>query len=163
MPHRLFAAFVAALVFLLLSVSLASAHWPVASRSSHVTQWYHRSHPAIDIGARLGTPILAAESGRVVFAGWKRNGGGWQVWTRSSRTGRDLYVIYAHMRYRPTLVVGQWVATGRWLGRVGSTGRSTGPHLHIAMWRGYPWQSGSYPVNPWSRLTHGYWLPVAYR
>jgi murein DD-endopeptidase MepM/ murein hydrolase activator NlpD len=165
MPHRLIIALLAAVMVALVSAPLASAHWPVASRYSRVTQWYVRSghHNAVDIAAPRGTPVLAATAGRVIFAGWKRNGGGWQVWLQTPLAGRDLFTMYAHMRDRPLVRSGQFVAIGQRIGRVGSTGYTTGPHLHIEMWRGYFYRSGSYHTNPWPWIDHGPWLPWAYR
>ncbi len=49
------------------------------------------------------------------------------------------------------------------LGRVGSSGCATGTHLHIEVWRGFPWASGSYRVKPWAYIDSGTYLPSKYR
>lgn len=84
-----------------------------------------RYHHGIDIRAKAGTKIRAAASGRVIFAGWKRGFGRLVIVDH----GR-LHTYYAHSQ---SLNVrrGDWVDRGQWLARVGSSGRSTGPHLHF--------------------------------
>ncbi len=82
-------------------------------------------HSGIDLGAPFGTPVLAAKSGRVEFAGW---GGGYGnlVELDHGSTGTrygHLAAIYVSQ--------GQSIAQGQQLGIVGSTGNSTGPHLHF--------------------------------
>jgi murein DD-endopeptidase MepM/ murein hydrolase activator NlpD len=137
-----------------------AASWPVASRSSYVSQWYRSSHRADDIAAAGGTRILPIRSGRVVFAGWRSNCGGYQVWVSH---GSGLYSAYYHMS-RETSWSGRWVTRGSsTLGYVGRTGCASGNHLHIEVWRGYPWRSGSYRVNPWNYIDSGYYLPYRYR
>jgi hypothetical protein len=90
-----------------------------------VTQWYN-PHPGIDIAPPFGTPIGAAHSGIVTFVGWD-DGYGMHV----EVTQADGYVTtYSHMSAW-TVKVGQLVVAGQQLGNVGSTGYSTGPHLHF--------------------------------
>jgi murein DD-endopeptidase MepM/ murein hydrolase activator NlpD len=90
-----------------------------------VTQWYG-SHPGIDIAPPYGTPIGAAHSGVVTFVGWD-DGYGMHVEVAQI----DGYVTtYSHMSAF-TVTVGQLVVAGQQLGNVGSTGDSTGPHLHF--------------------------------
>ncbi|NJK27479.1 MAG: M23 family metallopeptidase [Coleofasciculaceae cyanobacterium SM2_3_26] len=84
-------------------------------------------HTGVDLGAPLGTPILAAYSGEVVFADW-RGGYGLAVILRHDEGTRE--TLYAHMSellVRP----GEVVEQGAVIGLVGSTGLSTGPHLHF--------------------------------
>lgn len=136
----------------------------MADRSSYISQWYSGSgHHAIDVAADCGRRILASKAGKVIFSGWRSNGGAWQVWIRTPRSGKDLYTLYAHMLGRPPVQSGQWVQAEQTIGIVGSTGLSSGCHLHIEMWRGYFWREGSYPVYPWPRIDHGRWLPDRYR
>jgi murein DD-endopeptidase MepM/ murein hydrolase activator NlpD len=90
-----------------------------------VTQWYGY-HPGIDIAPPYGTPIGAAHSGVVTFVGWD-DGYGMHVEVAQL----DGYVTtYSHMSAF-TVKVGQLVLAGQQLGNVGSTGDSTGPHLHF--------------------------------
>jgi murein DD-endopeptidase MepM/ murein hydrolase activator NlpD len=90
-----------------------------------VTQWYN-PHPGIDIAPPYGTPIGAAHSGVVTFVGWE-DGYGMHVEVAQL----DRYVTtYSHMSAF-TVKVGQLVLAGQQLGNVGSTGYSTGPHLHF--------------------------------
>lgn len=86
-------------------------------------------HDGIDIGAANGTPIYATDSGRVIQAGW--NNGGFGNWTLIDH-GNGLISGYAHQS-RIGVGAGQNVARGQVIGNVGSTGRSTGAHLHFQM------------------------------
>jgi murein DD-endopeptidase MepM/ murein hydrolase activator NlpD len=149
----------ALLVAIVLPVS-ALASWPVATRSSYVSTGFSRSHPAIDIAAPAGTRVVPIASGRTVFAGYKNNCGGYQVWVSH---GNGIYSAYYHLR-RETSWRGE-IVTGRTetIGYVGRSGCASGPHLHVEVWRGYPWRSGSYRVNPWSYIDSGYYLPYRYR
>jgi hypothetical protein len=96
--------------------------------SGHVTSLFNdgRRHPAIDLGGKLGSPVLATTSRqKVVFAGW-RGGYGNAVITQ------DLYGwthLYGHLQ-SITSRVGQMLDQGEKLGQLGSTGHSTGPHVH---------------------------------
>ena len=140
--------------------STASAAWPVATRSSYISTWYSSHHPALDIAAPSGTHVVPIGNGTVVFAGWKSNCGGYQVWVSH---GNGLYSAYYHMA-RENSYRGEWVTGGsETIGWVGSTGCATGPHLHIEVWKGYPWRSGSYRVNPWGFIDNGSYLPYRYR
>ena len=158
--RRSIRALAAALTVAIILPAVVVASWPVATRSSWVSQGWHTYHRADDIAAAAGTPILPIRSGKVVFAGWKSNCGGYQVWVSH---GNGLYSAYYHMS-RENSYRGEWVSGGsETIGWVGSTGCATGPHLHIEVWRGYPWRSGSYRVNPWGFIDNGYYLPYRYR
>ena len=85
----------------------------------------NRPHEGIDITAAYGTPIVAPAAGRVTKVGWE-NGYGLMV---ELDHGYGLQTKYAHMS-RTAVQVGQMVKRGDRLGYVGSTGLSTGPHLH---------------------------------
>ncbi len=79
----------------------------------------------------------------MIWAGWKDNGGGYQVWISH---GSGLFTTYNHMS--AVLVhVGQHVGRAQQVGRVGMTGNATGPHLHFEVWRGMVWGDGT-RVNP---------------
>lgn len=153
------AAAMAALLLATASIP-ANASWPVASRSSYRSQGYHPGHRANDIAATRGTRVVPIRSGRVVFAGWKSNCGGWQVWVSH---GDGLYSAYYHLS-RESTASGRYVSRqSTTIGYVGTSGCVTGPHLHIEVWRGYPWRSGSARVNPWNYIDSGYYLPNRYR
>jgi murein DD-endopeptidase MepM/ murein hydrolase activator NlpD len=112
--------------------------WPVAGKSQ-ISQYFHYGHPAIDISASSGQPVVAAASGTVIFAGWKSSGGGVGggnvVWISH---GGKLYTTYNHLSV-VYVHVGQRVSSGRVIGAIGATGMSTGPHLHFEVWVCYPW------------------------
>lgn len=120
--------------------------WPVPG--GYITQYFHYGHPALDIAAPYGTRIVAAAAGTVIYAGWKDDMGGYQVWLSH---GSGLYTAYYHMS-AITVNVGQRVGRGQQIGRVGQSGYATGPHCHVEVWRGYPWQGSSYRVNPLAYL-----------
>lgn len=85
-----------------------------------------RYHPAIDLAGRMGTPVHATtHKQRVTFTGWMR-GYGYTVKTRDA-SGRTH--LYAHLQ-RTIAKVGAVLGQGQTLGLLGSTGRSTGPHVH---------------------------------
>jgi murein DD-endopeptidase MepM/ murein hydrolase activator NlpD len=160
MPRRVFVAVLAASAIAISGAVPALAAWPVATRSSYVSQYAHRGHVAIDITAPRWTRIIPIRSGRVVFAGWRSNCGGYQVWVSH---GDGLYSAYYHL-VKETAFRGEWVTGGsETIGFLGTSGCATGPHLHIEVWRGYPWRSGSYRVNPWNYVQSGYYLPYRYR
>lgn len=109
----------------------------------------HRKHHAIDLGAPKGTPIVAVSDGTIERLGRDRRGG-IVIYLRDA-TGRFVY-YYAHLsRYVPGLKVGEKVARGQKIGEVGSTGRSSGPHLHFSIFRDVdspsPWKG--LVVNPY--------------
>jgi murein DD-endopeptidase MepM/ murein hydrolase activator NlpD len=115
--------------------------WPAPG--GHISQYYHYGHYGLDIDGSTGDPIIAAASGTVTFAGWKSNGGGYQVWISH---GSGLYTTYNHMS-AVTVGAGQSVGKGQQVGRIGQSGWATGPHLHFEVWRGAIWNGGK-RVNP---------------
>jgi murein DD-endopeptidase MepM/ murein hydrolase activator NlpD len=117
--------------------------WPVVGGGNYISQYYHYGHYAIDIAADYGTKVRAAAGGRVTFAGWKNNGGGYQIWVSN---GSGIYTTYNHLSY-VGVNAGQSIAEGQAIGRVGQSGRATGPHLHFEVWIGPIW-NGGYRVNP---------------
>jgi murein DD-endopeptidase MepM/ murein hydrolase activator NlpD len=158
--RKLNRAILAALVVAVVLPAAVAASWPVANRYSWVSQGYHLTHKAYDLASYSGTPIVPMRSGRVVFAGWKNNCGGYQVWVSH---GNGLYSAYYHM-LSVSSYKGEYVtASVTRLGKVGMSGCATGPHVHMEVWRGYPWASGSYRVNPWNYIDAGTWLPYRYR
>jgi murein DD-endopeptidase MepM/ murein hydrolase activator NlpD len=87
-----------------------------------------RAHLAVDYAARTGTPIWAAASGKITHRGWKGGGGN----TLILRHGNGLQTVYMHLsKFRKGQRVGQQVKQKTVIGYVGSTGMSTGAHLHF--------------------------------
>ena len=118
--------------------------WPIMGRINSPFGW--RTHPitrrkdfhtGIDIKADRNDPIKSAGSGRVVYSGWM--GGYGKVLVIEHPNGQS--TLYAHCS---TLLAGQGasVSSGQLVARIGTTGRSTGPHLHFEV------RNGNSPVNP---------------
>ena len=103
----------------------------------HPILHFTRFHAGIDIGAGWGSPIVAAGDGRVVGAGW---GGGYGREVEIAH-GAGLMSIYGHMS-QVVAEPGSFVRRGQLIGYVGSSGLSTGPHLHFEV------RQGGQPVNP---------------
>jgi murein DD-endopeptidase MepM/ murein hydrolase activator NlpD len=112
--------------------------WPAANHTISGND-YWSGHLAIDIAAGTGTPIWAADTGVVVFAGWAYGGYGNMVMVDH---GNGWQTLYAHLNL-VSVVCGQNVSQGQILGQAGSTGNSTGPHLHFETRF-----NGGF-VNPW--------------
>jgi murein DD-endopeptidase MepM/ murein hydrolase activator NlpD len=109
------------------------ADWPYGSGSftwpvyGWISQSYRYDHRAVDIAANLGTPVTAADRGVVIRAGWNDQGYGQFVIIDHNI---DYLTLYAHLE-QIFVSEGQIVGQGQLLGLVGSTGNSTGPHLHF--------------------------------
>jgi murein DD-endopeptidase MepM/ murein hydrolase activator NlpD len=118
-----------------------------------VSQGYHANHNGIDLAGPLGSPIRAAMSGNVVFAGWSAHGGGNEIHIKHPG-GMETW--YAHMsRFKTTQGVN--VQRGQRIGDMGSTGNSTGSHLHfMALVGGWPRH-----VNPGPYMQGGGDIPDA--
>jgi LysM repeat protein len=98
--------------------------WPAGG---YITQGYWNLHRAIDIGGPHGDTIVAADSGTVVYAEWERSGYGYLVIV-DHHNGYTSY--YGHL-YGYYVDIGDPVERGQPLGARGTTGRSTGPHVHF--------------------------------
>ncbi len=95
----------------------------------HPILGFSRLHQGTDFGAPTGSPIMAAASGKVTFAGWHGGHGNYvQILHHAG-----LMTAYGHMS-RFAVKPGATVAQGQVIGYVGSTGLSTGPHLHYEVW-----------------------------
>ncbi len=109
------------------------ADWPYGSGTfawptyGWITQGFGIGHSAIDIGAFQGTAVTAADRGVVIRAGWSDVGYGQFVIIDHNI---DYITLYAHLS-EIYVEEGQIVGKGQMIGRVGSTGNSTGPHLHF--------------------------------
>jgi murein DD-endopeptidase MepM/ murein hydrolase activator NlpD len=101
--------------------------WPAAGRvTSEYGRRWGRLHAGIDIAAPTGTPIGAALPGTVIYAGWQSGYGNVVILSH----GGGLSTLYGHQS-RIGSSLGQAVGSGQVIGYVGSTGNSTGPHLHF--------------------------------
>ena len=118
--------------------AVAGSCRPVVGGGNYISQYFHYGHYAIDIAADYGSTARAAAGGTVIFAGWKSNGGGYQVWVAH---GSGLFTTYNHMS-AISVGRGQHVGRGQQVGRVGQSGNATGPHLHFEVWRGPVWDGG---------------------
>ncbi|MBA2570160.1 MAG: peptidoglycan DD-metalloendopeptidase family protein [Chloroflexi bacterium] len=105
--------------------------WPVFG-GGRFTQNWHSEHNGIDIADLRGTPILAAASARVVYAGWRDERSGNAIYLKH---GPRFFTSYLHM-WRFDVKPGDWVRRGQVIGYMGSTGFSTGSHLHFAVTAG---------------------------
>jgi murein DD-endopeptidase MepM/ murein hydrolase activator NlpD len=94
----------------------------------------YRPHHGTDFGARRGTPLLAVADGKIIYAGWMRGYG--KVVKIKHKGG--FISLYAHQS-RIRVHNGQNVTKGQIIGYVGSTGRSTGPHLHFGLMKNARW------------------------
>lgn len=121
------------------TVGTGNLVWPsyctyITSRQGprvHPITGEYKNHGGTDIGASYGSAIYAADSGKVVSSsdGWN---GGWGNYVMIDH-GNGMQTLYAHMSSR-AVSVGQTVKRGQTIGYVGSTGMSTGPHLHFEMY-----------------------------
>ncbi|MBF8290879.1 MAG: hypothetical protein HW391_1847 [Chloroflexi bacterium] len=117
--------------------------WPVVGGGNYISQYFRYGHYGLDVAADYGSKVRAAGAGTVLYAGWKNNGGGYQVWIGH---GSGLYTTYNHLS-GVSVSSGQLVGEGQQVGRIGSSGWATGPHLHFEVWIGEIW-NGGYRVSP---------------
>jgi murein DD-endopeptidase MepM/ murein hydrolase activator NlpD len=119
-------------------VSSGGYAWPMCApvTSEYGPRW-GRIHRGIDLGARTGTAIRSIQAGTVIFAGWQ---GGYGQLTLVDH-GNGVVSAYAHQS-RFAVGQGTQVGRGQVIGYVGSTGNSTGPHLHLET------RVGGTAVNP---------------
>lgn len=110
-----------------------SLDWPAYGP---ITCYYGRGHTGLDIAAKAGSAIKAADSGTVTFTGWQGGYGNFIIVNH----GNGIVTRYAHCS-SISVSKGQQVARGQTLGTVGSTGRSTGPHLHFEVLSGGSFQN----------------------
>jgi len=108
------------------------------NRVDPVSKRRNSFHKGIDISAPEGTPVYAAENGTVIEAGYKKNGYGNLIVIKH---GNDIATYYGHLS-KIIISSGDKVSKGGLIGKVGSTGKSTGPHLHFEI------RKGSRALNP---------------
>jgi murein DD-endopeptidase MepM/ murein hydrolase activator NlpD len=128
--------------------STGSFMWPIQGHiSSGFGSRYHpihrrtRMHTGLDIAGPNGGAIRAADGGQVIWAGWKGGYGKAIMINHGNRNGRNLVTLYGHLS-SISVSTGQTVSKGQTIGREGSTGYSTGPHLHFEV------RVDGAPVNP---------------
>lgn len=119
-------------------------------RRYHPVLHRYRAHLGVDFGARPGTPILSTGEGRVSFAGYS-NGYGKTIKIRHSN---GLTSLYAHQKsFKAGIHSGSSVKQGDVIGYVGSSGLSSGPHLHFGMYRG---SAAIDPLSVMKKKTEGF-------
>ena len=106
--------------------------WPVRGRlSSRFGSRKGRAHECVDIAARNGTPIRAAEAGRVIHSGWGLGSYGRVVIVKHAG---KYSTVYAHNR-KNRVSVGEFVERGQVIAQVGKSGNASGPHVHFEIRR----------------------------
>lgn len=113
--------------------------WPVAGRT--ITQWPRTGHVALDIDGRASEPVWAAASGRVIVSTYSSGDGNYVIIDH----GNSFSTVYKHLSQR-NVPIGRWVNQGEIIGLIGSTGYSTGSHLHFEI------RKNGIKVNPLSYL-----------
>ena len=110
------------------AVGVGTFIWPTTER--FISGYNYSSvHPAIDIGGQEGNPIYAVDSGVVVYAGWSDYGYGYLIVLDH---GNGWQSAYAHLS-AVAVSCGQSVYQGGYIGALGTTGNSSGPHLHFEL------------------------------
>jgi murein DD-endopeptidase MepM/ murein hydrolase activator NlpD len=123
--------------------------WKSSDFGMRFDPFYHvwRLHAGVDLAAPGGAPIWAVAAGRVIQAGWNGGYGNYTCLYHGIYRGKGFATCYAHQS-EILVRVGQWVSPGQVIGRVGTTGASTGTHLHFEV------RLDGVPVNPLP------WLPA---
>jgi murein DD-endopeptidase MepM/ murein hydrolase activator NlpD len=107
--------------------------WPVRGR---ITQYYSATHDGLDIARYRGAPVRAAAFGVVTYVGWNP----WDEHARAFMVvvthAGGYETLYGHLLPNRVVRVGEEVTKGHVIGYMGSTGNSTGPHLHLELRRG---------------------------
>ena len=118
-------------------VNPCPSYYGVTNEFAWAGAWDGNYHNGIDLGAASGAPIVSSGPGTVTFVGWYGTGGNAVIVSH----GNGIRTIYMHMSSQAA-TVGQQVSAGDLIGYVGSTGYSTGPHLHFQI------EINGTPVNP---------------
>jgi murein DD-endopeptidase MepM/ murein hydrolase activator NlpD len=103
-----------------------------------------RGHDGADVGARCGTPLVAAQAGRVRFAKYHARAGNYLVIDVKDSI---FDLAYMHLTEPAPVVAGQSVVAGQQIGTVGDTGNASGCHLHFELWEG-AYYGGGAPIDP---------------
>jgi murein DD-endopeptidase MepM/ murein hydrolase activator NlpD len=126
------------------AIGFGSFIWPTVSTRISGYDYDPNVHPGLDIAGPEGNSVFAADNGVVVFSGWSEYGYGYLIVLDH---GNGWQTAYAHLA-NTAVTCGQSVARGTFIGPVGNTGNSTGPHLHFEM------RSDIYgKVNPWNYVS----------
>ncbi len=113
------------------SADVGSLVWPTDSK--RINQYYKWRHPGLDINGKLDNGVYSVDAGIVTYAGWNTGGYGNMILIDH---GNGMITRYAH-HSKMYVKAGDQVTKGQTIGMVGSTGRSTGPHLHFELyWNG---------------------------
>ncbi|MBP3800208.1 MAG: M23 family metallopeptidase [Bacilli bacterium] len=117
--------------------------WPTDS-NYYISTYYSRSHDGIDIaGISYGANIYSIYDGEVVTSSYSSTNGNYIV----IKDTKGVYSMYAHLSRR-NVNQGNTVSKGQIIAQAGSTGNSTGVHLHFSTWHGYPYNGGT-SFNPY--------------
>ena len=103
--------------------------WPTTDHSISGNTFDASVHPGVDIGGQEGNPIYATDSGVIVYAGWSNYGYGNLIVIDH---GTGWQSAYGHLS-AVAVTCGQSVYQGGYIGAMGTTGNSTGPHLHFEL------------------------------
>ncbi|MDY6806464.1 MAG: peptidoglycan DD-metalloendopeptidase family protein [Cyanobacteriota bacterium] len=114
---------------LLFPLSLPAPITSLFGWRTHPILGYKKFHTGTDLGAYMGTPVVAAYAGRVTIADWL---GGYGVTVAIEHQHKSSETLYGHLS-EIFVKPGEFVQQGEVIGRVGNTGRSTGPHLHFEL------------------------------
>ena len=117
-----------------------------APRSGHI-------HQGQDVAASCGEGLYASETGLLKVNAYQASGAGYYVVIDGGLTGTDF--VYMHLQSAGTVPAGTTVYAGQPIGKVGSTGHSTGCHLHFERWSAPGWFVGGAPYDPLPELL--YW------
>lgn len=117
--------------------------WPT-DNGYYISTYYSRGHDGIDIaGISYGANVYAIYDGEVVTSSYTSTNGNYII----IRDTKGIYSLYAHLSKR-NVNQGDKVSKGDIIGHIGSTGNSTGVHLHFSVWNGYPYNGGT-SFNPY--------------
>lgn len=117
--------------------------WPTTEKWISGYDYNPPVHNGLDFAGRSGFSIFASDSGVIVYSGWSDRGYGNLIVIDHDRGWQS---FYAHLLDGSLLPCGSNVQKGQLIGAMGSTGMSTGPHLHFEL------RLNGYPVNPWQFL-----------
>ena len=117
------------------SQSPGALDYPLPEKHEITVGYAAGNHFGLDLRTDEGTDVLAAADGMVLFAGWD-DIHGWTVILGhgSDSADRPLLTMYSHLQEEPSVLMGQLVTAGQVIAQSGSTGNSTGPHLHFAVY-----------------------------